>query len=60
MRFLPNSGDGDWSDEHGQGEMFEPLHCKLEPDLDMINTEAALDRWKMKLCATFQEPKVLA
>ena len=33
-----------WSDEHGQGEMFEGLHCKVEPDLDVINTEAALDR----------------
>ena len=57
VRFLPDSGDGDaaavtveelveyyWSDEHGQGEMFEGLHCKVEPDLDVINTEAALDR----------------
>ena len=33
-----------WSDEHGQSEMFEGLHCKVEPDLDMINTGAALDR----------------
>ena len=33
-----------WSDEHGQGQMFEVLHCKVEPDLDTINTEAALDR----------------
>ena len=33
-----------WSDELGQGEMFEGLHCKMEPDLDVINTEAALDR----------------
>ena len=24
--------------------MFEGLHCKVEPDLDTINTEAALDR----------------
>ena len=24
--------------------MFEGLHCKVEPDLDVINTEAALDR----------------
>ena len=57
MRFLPDSGDGgaaavtveelvedDWSDEHGQGQMFEGLHCKVEPDLDTVNTEAALDR----------------
>ena len=57
VRFLSDSGDGGaaavtveelvfdyWSDEHGQGEMFEGLHCKVEPDLDMINTEAALDR----------------
>ena len=56
VRFLPNSGDGGaaatveelvedcWSDEHGQGQMFEGLHYKVEPDLDTINTEAALDR----------------
>ena len=57
VRFLPEPGDGGacaitveefvedyWSDEHGQGEMFEGLHCKVEPDLDVINTEAALDR----------------
>ena len=57
MRFLPEPGGGGacaitvgelvedyWSDEHGQGEMFEGLHCKMEPDLDVINTEAALDR----------------
>ena len=55
--FLPDSGNGGaaavtveeliedyWSDEHGQGQMFEGLHCKVEPDLDTINTEAALDR----------------
>ena len=73
VRFLPDSGDGGaaavtveelvadyWSYEHGQGEMFEGLHCKVEPDLDTINTENALACWKMKLCATFQEPKVLA
>ena len=57
VRFLSDSGDGGaaavtveelvedcWSDEHGQGQMFEGLHCKVEPDLDIINTEAALDR----------------
>ena len=33
-----------WSGEHGQGQMFERLHCRVEPDLDTINTEAALDR----------------
>ena len=33
-----------WSDEYGQGEMFEGLHCKAEPDLHVISTEAALDR----------------
>ena len=57
MRFLPDSGDGGaaavtveelvedwWSDEHGQGQMFDGLHCKVEPDLDTINTEAARDR----------------
>ena len=43
VRFLPELGDGGacaitveelvedyWSDEHGQGEMFEGLHCKAE------------------------------
>ena len=54
MQFLPDSGDGGatveelvedhWSDKHGQGQMFEGLHCKVEPDLDTVNTEAALDR----------------
>ena len=57
VRFLSDSGDGGtaavtveelvedcWSDEPGQREMFEGLHCKVEPDLDMINTEAALER----------------
>ena len=57
VRFLPDSGDGGdaavtvqelvadyWSDGHGQGQMFEGLHCKVEPDLDTINNEAALDR----------------
>ena len=57
VRFLSEPGDGGacaitveelvedwWSDEHGQGQMFEGLHCKVEPDLDTINTEAALDR----------------
>ena len=57
VRFLPDSGDGGaaavtveelvedcWSDEHGQGQMFEGLHCKVEPDLDTINTDAPLDR----------------
>ena len=33
-----------WSDEHGQGEKFEGLHCKVEPDVDTTATEAALDR----------------
>ena len=57
MRSLSDSGDGGaaavtveelvedyWSDLHGQGQMFEGLHCKVEPDQDTINTEAALDR----------------
>ena len=57
VRVQSDSGDGGaaavtveelvedyWSYEHGQGEMFEGLHCKVEPDLDVINTEAALDR----------------
>ena len=57
VRFLSDSGDGGAagvtvqelvedhrSDEHGQGQMFEGLHCKVEPDLDTTNTEAALDR----------------
>ena len=57
MRFLSDTGRGGaaavtveklvedhWSDEHGEGEMSEGLQCKVEPDLDTINTEAALDR----------------
>ena len=57
VRFLPDSGSGGaaavtveelvedyWSDEHRQGQMFEELHCKVGPDLHVINTEAALDR----------------
>ena len=57
MRFSSESGDGGacaitveelvedhWSDEHGQGAMYEGLHCKLEPDLDTTATEAALER----------------
>ena len=32
-----------WSDEHGQGEMFEGPHCKVEPDVDTTATEAAMD-----------------
>ena len=57
VRFLPDSGNGGaaavtveelfedyWSDEHGQGQVFEGLQCKVEPDLDTINTEAAMDR----------------
>ena len=41
--------------------MFEGLHCKVEPDLDTINTEAALDRLlEIELRVTFQELKVLA
>ena len=33
-----------WSDEHGEGAIYEGLHCKVEPDLDTTATEAALDR----------------
>ena len=33
-----------WSDEHGQGELFEGLHNKVEPDVDSAATEVALDR----------------
>ena len=56
VRFLSDSGDGGaavtveelvedyWSDEHGQGEMSEGLYCKVELDLDVSKTEAALDR----------------
>ena len=33
-----------WSDERGQGELFEGLHNKVEPDVDTAATEAALDR----------------
>ena len=56
VRFLPENGNAGacaitveklaedyWSDERGQGEMFERLYCKVEPDLDMTNSEAALD-----------------
>ena len=32
-----------WSDEHGQGELFEGLHNKEERDVDTAATEAALD-----------------
>ena len=57
VRFLSEPGDGGacaitveelvedyWSDEHGQGAMYEGLHCKVEPDLDTTATKAALDR----------------
>ena len=33
-----------WSDEHGEGAIYEALHCNVEPDLDTTATEAALDR----------------
>ena len=35
--------------------MFEGLHCKVEPDLDVINTEL---HW-IACGVTFQEMKVL-
>ena len=57
VRFSSEPGDGGacgitmeesvedyWSDEHGQGAMYEGLHCKVEPDQDATATEAALDR----------------
>ena len=57
VRFSTEPGDGGlcaitveeqvedyWSDEHDQGEMFEGLHRKVEPDVDTAATEAALDR----------------
>ena len=57
VRFSLESGDGGacaitveelvedyWSDERGQGAMYDGLHCKVEPDLDTTATEAALDR----------------
>ena len=31
------------SDEHGQGAKYGGLHCKVEPDLDTMAAEAALD-----------------
>ena len=31
-----------WSEEHGQGELFEGLHNKVGPDVDTAATEAAL------------------
>ena len=74
VRFIPEPGDGGacaitveelvedyWSDERGQGEIFEGLHCKAEPDLDMMNTEAALDRLlENGVVRDIQEMKVLA
>ena len=57
VRFSSEPGDGGacaitveelvedyWSDEHGQGAMYEGLQCKVEPALDTTATEAALDR----------------
>ena len=57
VRFSSEPGDGGacaitveeqvedcWSDEHGQGELFEGLHNKVEPDVDTAATEAAPDR----------------
>ena len=73
-RFSSESGDGGacaiteeelvegrWFDEHGQGQMFEGLHCKVEPDLDTTTTGAALDRLlEDDLYVIFRETKVLA
>ena len=55
VRFLPGSGNGGaavvtveelvedyWSDEHGLGQLFEGVHCKVEPDLHWIVC------WKME------------
>ena len=57
MRFSTEPGDGNacantveeqvedyWSNERGQGELFEGIHNKVEPDVDTAATEAALDR----------------
>ena len=33
-----------WSDENGQGELFEGLHSNVEADVDSAALEAALDR----------------
>ena len=57
VRFSSEPGDGGacaitveelvedcWSDEHGEGAIYEGAHCKVEPDLDTTATEAALDR----------------
>ena len=68
VRFLSESGDGGaaavtveelvedyWSDEHGQGQMFEGLHCKVEPDWILPTLKLHwIACWKMNMCATFQ------
>ena len=56
VRFSSEPGDGGacaitveeqvedhWSDEHGQGKLFEG-HNEVEPDVETAATEAALDR----------------
>ena len=56
VRFSSEPGDGGacaitveelvedcWSDEHGEGAIYEGVHCKVEPDLDTTATKAALD-----------------
>ena len=55
VRFSSEPGDGGacaitveelvedcWPDEHGEGAIYEGVHCKVEPDLDTTATEAAL------------------
>ena len=43
-----------WSDEHGQGELFEGLHNKVPPSVRWIVC------WQMELCETFPELMALA
>ena len=45
MRFQPEPGDGGaCAITEEELVEFEGLPCKVEPDLDVTNTEAALDR----------------
>ena len=75
VRFLPDSGDGGaaavtveelvedyWSDEHGQGQMFEGHYFARWSQTWILSTVKLhwIVCWRMELCATFQELKVLA
>ena len=73
VRFLPDSGDGGvaavtveelvegrWSDEHGQRQMFEGLPRWGPTWIQSTQKLHWIVCWKMELCATFHELKVLA